>query len=415
MQNVSIKSGRDYGIIQKKDRFGKLIWYARVVRTEPDGTKKQYTQRADSKSHARRLRDELAGKHKTGGQRAVEGDRITFREFAADYKARKLVPAKYHHGQKTSGLRSYRTARNFLENLLSHFGNQRLRDITPAAIEHYKQRRLDAPIITLRKDGTKSERPRAIASVNRELALLRAMLNDAVLNGLIIRSPFVNSKLVSLSDETRRERVLTFAEETRLLAACSDTLLQEYERGGKKITAEHKSNRQHLQPLIVVALDTAMRSGELLKLEWKDVDFTGRAIRIVAFNTKTARARTVGMTQRVFHELTRLWEQSPKEQSGLVFGIKTSVKRAFASACKDAGIEDFRFHDCRHTAITRLVQTGIPPMEIMKISGHTQMNTFARYVNPDASAVNRIADALTVFHAGAFSGIGAEDSREFVN
>jgi integrase len=75
----------------------------------------------------------------------------------------------------------------------------------------------------------------------------------------------------------------------------------------------------------------------------------------------------------------------------LVFGVKDTVKRSFASACRDAGIEGFHFHDCRHTAITRMIQAGLSPMEVMKISGHTQMNTFARYVNPNTQAVNRIA------------------------
>ena len=66
---------------------------------------------------------------------------------------------------------------------------------------------------------------------------------------------------------------------------------------------------------------------------------------------------------------------------------------------RDGPEENFRFHDCRHTAITRMIQAGLSPMEIMKISGHTQMNTFARYVNPNTQAVQRIADVLSAYHA----------------
>ena len=62
-----------------------------------------------------------------------------------------------------------------------------------------------------------------------------------------------------------------------------------------------------------------------------------------------------------------------------------------------AGIKGFRFHDCRHTAITRMIQAGLSPMEVVKTSGHTQMNTFARYVNPDIQAVMRIADVGMFF------------------
>ena len=114
----------------------------------------------------------------------------------------------------------------------------------------------------------------------------------------------------------------------------------------------------------------------------------------MAFNTKTAKPRIVGMTQRVYAELTRLWEQSPKDSDELVFGVKDNITRSFTSACRDAKIEGFRFHDCRHTAITRMIQAGLSPMEVMKVSGHTQMNTFARYVNPNTQAVTRIADSF---------------------
>ena len=413
------KSSRDNGIIQKKDKNGKLIWYARIVRTEGNGKKKQYTQKAESKSHARRLRDELNEKFTERGEKAMEGDKLTFRQFADDYRERKLIPAKYHQNRKVAGLRSHKTALIFLNNLLSYFGNKRIKDITPSEIEKFKQKRLDQAVIIEKKSRNGEiesvERQRSIASVNRELALLRVMLNDAVYNGLLSYSPFQRAKgLISLSDETKRERVLTFEEEKKLLQVCNENIRFEYERNGRKIEATYKSKREHLRPLIITALDTAMRRGELLKLTWRNVDFVTRTINILAFNTKTAKARNVGMTQRVYNELIGLWEQSPKDLDMLVFGIKNNVNRSFTSACHDAGIEDFHFHDCRHTAITRMIQAGLSPMEIMKISGHTQMTTFARYVNPNMQAVTRIADVLGAFHAESVSK-PTNELNEFVN
>ncbi len=365
------------------------------------------------------MRDELAENYKDNGERAIEGAKMIFRELAEDYKERKLIPAKYHQNRKVAGLRSYRTALNFLGQLLTHFGTKRVKEITRADIEKYKQKRLDAPVKIARKNdkGEKEivERPRAIASVNRELALLRTILNDAVENGWLNRSPFLNAKgLVSLADEVKRERILTFEEESRLLEACNEYITLNYERNGKKITAKAKSNREHLRPLIITALDTAMRCGELLTLVWRDVDLENREIKLPAFNTKTAKARTIGMTHRVYDELSRLWEMSPKSLDELVFGIKDTVKRSFASACRDAKIEGFHFHDCRHTAITRMVNAGLPPMEIMKISGHTQWTTFARYVNPNAQTVRKIADVLSDYHAKAnFEEFNQDD--KFVN
>lgn len=413
MKQETVKNTRDWGIIQKKDAAGNDVWYARITRIEGNGKKKQYTAKAESKSHARRLRDELAENYEQNGESAVEGSKMTFREFAEDYRQRKIIPAKYHQNRKVAGLRSHRTALNFLNNLLSYFGNKRIKDIKPADIEKFKQKRLDEPVKTEKKNDKGKmetiERPRAIASVNRELALLRTMLNDAVYNGWLNRSPFLNAKgLVSLADEVKRERVLTFEEENRLLNACNEFVMLNYERNGKKIKAKAKSNREHLRPIIITAIDTAMRCGELLKLCWRDVDLVTRTINILAFNTKTAKARTVGMTERVYQELTRLWEQSPKDYDELVFGIKDTVKRSFASACRDANIEGFHFHDCRHTAITRMIQAGLSPMEVMKVSGHTQMNTFARYVNPNTQAVTRIADVLSAYQIQANSELVSE-------
>src|SRR5260370_37784356 len=109
----------------------------------------------------------------------------------------------------------------------------------------------------------------SVAAVNRELELLRAVLRFAQREGWIVKSPFeLGAPLISKVSETRRDRVLSFAEEARLLAACTD-------------------KRAHLRPLLITALDTGMRRGELFKLAWSDVDFNANLIRVRATNTKT--------------------------------------------------------------------------------------------------------------------------------
>ena len=75
-----------------------------------------------------------------------------------------------------------------------------------------------------------------------------------------------------------------------------------------------------------------------------------------------------------------------------------TMHNCFKHACTRAGIRDLHFHDLRHTAITRLIQLKVAPMEIMKISGHTQMNTFARYINPETSTIQGIADTLSDYN-----------------
>ena len=69
------------------------------------------------------------------------------------------------------------------------------------------------------------------------------------------------------------------------------------------------------------------------------------------------------MTARLQEELRRLREVAPPDPDGLVIGIKSEFKRSFGTACREAGIRELRFHDLRHCATTRLIQSGMPPME----------------------------------------------------
>jgi len=76
------------------------------------------------------------------------------------------------------------------------------------------------------------------------------------------------------------------------------------------------------------------------------------------------------MTARLQEEMRRLWDFAPPDPEGLVFGITNNFKRSFGTACRLAAAEDFRLHDCRHTATTKMIQAGMAPMEVMKITGH---------------------------------------------
>lgn len=105
------------------------------------------------------------------------------------------------------------------------------------------------------------------------------------------------------------------------------------------------------------------------------------------------KSRVIGLTSRLKDELRCLWNQSPQDLSGSVFGL-TDIKRSFGSARKEAGLEDVRFHDLRHVACTRLQQAGVSMVEGMRISGHTQASTFMRYVNTNEETARRAAAML---------------------
>lgn len=152
-----------------------------------------------------------------------------------------------------------------------------------------------------------------------------------------MKNPFAGNKsLINLSDEKQRERILSKEEEERLLFACSSDV------------------RSHIRPLIILALDTAMRRGELFRLRWWNIDFVNRWITIDATHTKTQRMRLAPLTARAEKELRKM---RPYSRSERVFPF-VDVKRAFNGAKEEAGLSDVRFHDLRHTGITRLVKSG---------------------------------------------------------
>lgn len=345
------------------------------------------------------------------GEKIIQSDRMKFVDLADLYRKRKLVPAVYDGEQKVFGLRSVENYKHRLKPLLEYFGHRLLKSITHADVEDFKQARFLTPKAKggrkpqtdkekrpsrPQKPGMVSSDRRSIAAVNRELQLLRAIFNFAKRENLLARSPFdYGDSLISLSMEKERDRILSHDEEKRLLAACTD-------------------RRAHLRALIVTALDTGMRRGELLKLEWPDLNFEARTITVRALNTKTLQERSVGMTKRVFEELSRLRELSQGKPGGhlpprtnlnlrdglanFVFGLSDNFYWSFNSACAEANIPNFRFHDLRHTFTTRAIQAGVPAQVVMKTTGHRQQKTFMRYMNVTTDIASQAARLLDKFN-----------------
>ncbi len=296
---------------------------------------------------------------------------MTFNQLADYFAKTYLIEAQYVGDRKVAGLRSCYDAKYRLDILREYFGFRRLREITHTDLEKFRMARLGVP--------TKHGKQRSIATVNRELAVLRRTLNVAVSNGWIHRSPFTMGKsLISVGDEKPRERILTLEEEARLLAAC-------------------EGPRVHLRAILICALDTGMRRGELFSLTWSDVDFENKLITIRAFNTKMMRERRVGMTHRLTQELWTLYSQNPNPDA-LLFGI-SSVKHSWNKVRRKAGLTDLRLHDLRHTYATRLVSKHLPLAEVSRVLGHTQPTMTYRYTNLTTDIARRAATALDELHS----------------
>ena len=134
-----------------------------------------------------------------------------------------------------------------------------------------------------------------------------------------------------------------------------------------------------LAAVIRLAVETAMRRGELCALQWEHVDLKARTAHLP--HTKNGHARTVPLSTRAVDVLRAL----PRRLDGRVFGLRPdSVSQAFARAAERAGIVDVRIHDLRHEATSRLADR-LQAHELAKVTGHSDMRMVLRYYHPRAS------------------------------
>lgn len=349
----------------------KGVLYARVCWIDESGKRKEKSKKAESKTQARQFIKQMLRELDDYGTKSLEYESLTFEHLADFYQENNLKPAVYVGGKKVSGRRSLHTPNYALPIFREHFGKKKLRSISYGDIARFRSGRLNSP--------TKKDKPRSVATVNRELEVLRNMFNVAFREGWILRNPFTSGPpLILKSHEQMRERILTLEEEDRLLSACT-------------------GRRAHLKALIICALDTGMRRGEILTLIWSDLDFENKLIHVKAFNTKTERERWLAMTPRLEIEFKALFDKSSQADER-VFGIKDNFKKAFDYARKEAGVPEVRYHDLRHTAATRLVQQNVPLPLVGRVLGHTMANTTMRYVNANIETARRAAEALAAFN-----------------
>jgi integrase len=375
-ERTSMPRQRTGSIFQRPDGS----WWARVTFKDETGKRREKKRRAANITEAKKLRNALLRELEDHGAVTLLADRMTFAQLADHYDKEYLIPPEYRDDVKITGLRDHHKMRSVLNMLKAYFGTKLLRSITYADVKALKLARL--------RGTTRRGSVRAIATVNRELSLLRRVFHIAMRHGWLLRDPFkMGEPLISTADEKPRERVVSKEEEERLLAACTD-------------------RRSHLRAIIICAIDTGMRKGEMFKLRWRDIDRANGLINIVAFNTKTMRSRIVPLTERLTKELDLLWSQSTENPDALVFGIKDDVKHSFQSARLAAGLPDVRMHDLRHSFATRLIESGLPDTMVQKILGHTQPKTTRIYVNVQVSTVQRAASLLDEFN---------EERKETIN
>jgi integrase len=243
-------------------------------------------------------------------------------------------------------------------------------------LDHLNLDLVDGYINWRRKQGRKIGGPLQDTTLNRELACLKTIVRRAVLNRLIDRNPIDGLRLFK---DRPRDRVISPAEFQNLLGQCS----------------------LHLKPIVEIAYATGMRRGEILGLRWNQIDLKNKVIVLEADDTKTKNRREIPLDDA----LMALLQQIPRTlKSPNVFTFKgkrmSGVRTAFDKACQRAGIENFKFHDLRHCAVTNMRKAGVPDSVIMSISGHKTNAMFRRYDSVDREDRHKALSRLREWQLG---------------
>lgn len=228
------------------------------------------------------------------------------------------------------------------------------------------------------------------ATVRRDLDIISAAINTARKDwGIHVDNPVLSIRRPKPSKA--RERRLALDEEARLLTALENEERDEHGRLGSG------TRNPWIKPLVSLAIETAMRRGELLSLRWEHIDLDEQTAHLP--DTKNGTARTVPLSSAA----VRILQQIPHENNGLVFPIsEEAVKKAFSRAvkrareayekeCKEAAtvpdkrLLDLHFHDLRHEATSRIADKLDNILELSAVTGHKDVRMLKRYYHPKAS------------------------------
>ena len=223
------------------------------------------------------------------------------------------------------------------------WGAVALADITPGMVEAWQYARLAE---RTRVGG----RPVSKSGVNRELAVLRAMLSWAQRNDLVVANPVARVPMFKVRN--RRRVVLTEQQTAGLMAACT-------------------GRRQHLRAIVMMAVCTGMRRGEILGVRWHDLDLDRRVLTVV--RAKSGEPRRIPIMPSLADDLRRRRGGAPGD--ALVFRHRDgrpyrSVASSWAAACREAGVPGVHLHDLRHTFASHWLEKGGDLAGLQDVLGH---------------------------------------------
>ncbi|MHB0889014.1 site-specific integrase [Acidithiobacillus sp.] len=323
------------GFYEQKDQDGITIgWQAKVRRKGYPTQTKVFRAKREAEAWARSVESEM--------------DRRIFSPPVVEHRTLGDLLSRYAN-EVTPGKRGAEPERYRIEGLLRYsLSAMKITTVTGKDIAEWRDQR------------AKEVAP---ATVNRDMTVLSHVFEIARKEwGIPVANPCRDVR--RLRPDRPRDRRLVGDEEARLLAAIDS--------GGRN---------PWLKPVVLFALETAMRQGEIVGLTWADIDLAKPWARIR--EAKNGEGRVVPLSTRAVAILKLLQkEREQQKEHGPVFPTSSeAIKQSWQRACNRAGIEDLTFHDLRHEATSRLFEKGLNPMQVASITGHKTLQMLKRYTH----------------------------------
>jgi integrase len=360
------------GFIKKRgDKYAACVGY-----TDSLGQRKSKERLAATRGKAQELLNDLLKELKINPETPFEGEYKTMHDLCEYFKKHYVREPLIRDGVKIDdGLKSYKSVLSYVAAIDEVLGKVKLAELDKDKIRTFKRERLSSKTVR--------GKLRSVASVNRECSYIRRMLGIAVEKGWLHRNPFTKD-LIEIAKETKRRRVITKAEELRLIEA-----------------ARTLPKCGHLAEVLILAFETGLRRKEILGATWNDVDFNNRVFHVTATNSKTESDYYIALSQRAFNALETVYRNAAdRSPSASIFDFR-EIKRSWTSVRKHCGLEDVLFKDARRTSATRMAQSGVPLSVVQSVLGHRSSRTTDVYISIQRDASREAATALDSWNESA--------------
>lgn len=373
---------------------GKITYYLNYRVNGKQGNFKLGVEGQITPAIARDLAKQKAGEVAKGTDvQAVKKQERQAKKLEAESTLKNFIELKFSPWLYSQNPKTAKARIDVFNKSFAHLMDYQLTDIKPHLIEQWR--------IERKAKGNSN------ATINRQICNLQSCLSRAV-EWEVIEKHELN-KIKRLPEDNSKVRYLSKVEEKALRATMRerDARIKQERMNGNKHRAERsydllpclsqKTFADHLEPIVLLAMNTGMRRGEILSLRWDNVNFDTKTLTVLFENAKSGKTRHIPLNGEAFRTL-QSW-QADTDDKGIVFkgqggNAMTDIGKGWDKLLEDAGITKFRFHDIRHHFASKLVMASVDLNTVRELLGHGDLAMTLRYAHlaPEhkAAAVNLI-------------------------